>query len=104
VWRNVRRACECRIAEWLATPIQEQGRIDRALACQPTQVLDGRLPEWATPLFNPLADNLNGLGVPIDITDPDGSGFAHTSTGVIEEEEQGIIAPSLVWCLIGGSK
>ncbi len=40
--------------EWLAPPVQEQSRLGRTLPCQPTKLLDGRIPERATALLGPV--------------------------------------------------
>jgi hypothetical protein len=76
----------------LSATVQEQVRLDRTLPREVTKVLEGCGPERAATLPVPLARDPNGLGVPVDVTDSEGSCFAHASTRVVKEQQQCMVS------------
>jgi hypothetical protein len=60
-----------------------------------TKVLEGCGPERATTLLIPFTRDPNGFGVPVDVADAEGSCLAGASAGVVKEQKQRMVAPSL---------
>ena len=79
----------------LATTVYEQTGIVGPLACETAKLLDCLAPEWATALLAPLACDPNGLGMPVDITYPHTGRLAHACPGIVEEQQQRVVACSL---------
>jgi len=79
----------------LSATVQKQVRLRRTLLCKVTKVSEGCGLERAAPLLLPFARDQNRLGVPVDVADAEGSRFADASTGVVKEQLQRMVAPSL---------
>jgi hypothetical protein len=60
-----------------------------------TNVREGCHPKRTAALLVSFTRDPNGLGMPVDIADPEGSCFADASTGVVKEQQQRVVAPSL---------
>ena len=58
----------------------------------------------AAALLAPLADDADGLRVPIDVADPERRGLARACTGVVKEQQQRMIAYPLARQSIGSGQ
>ena len=60
----------------LSATVQEQVRLGRTLSREVTKVRESCGPERAATLLVPFTRDPNGLGLPVDVADPEGSPFA----------------------------
>src|SRR5208283_2435405 len=88
----------------LTTTVQEHMLVMGPFVGKATEVLDGVGPERATALLAPLAHDPDGPGVPVDVADPERCRLTHTRTGVVKEQQQGVIACSLARRSIGSGQ
>ena len=79
----------------LSATVHEQVRLDGTLPYKLTKVPKRDGPERAAALLVSFTRDPNGFGVPVDVTDPEGSCFADASTRVVKEQQQRLVAPSL---------
>ncbi len=83
----------------LAADVEEDPCIARPLytgAQEFAQYVDGVCPEWARPRFAALAEQVRRRSGPEnEVTDGDARGFGGSCTGVVEEQEQRVVAASL---------
>ena len=92
-------ACD-RIAE----PVEEDGLVGRTVAHKRAERVDSRRPKWAAAYLAALASELHVaklVGTQVQIGDQQRRGLGDASPGVVEEQQERMIAAPLLGAAVG---